>query len=264
MARARLLKIGFFENEDLAQLPDKARLLFAGLWLLADRAGRLEDRPLRIRGQVFPYEMVDCDLLLEQLAGRGFIRRYVAGEHRIITIPKFLAHQNPHVREPESKLPAISQSLGSASASTGPAPGQHSSGPAVTDPVTDPVIDPESVKDRLSPSAPPRAKRSAKTGSDDPLFSKFWAAYPRKEAKPKALKAWQQISPDTALLGKMLDALSWQSRQPKWTKDRGEFIPHPASWLNGRRWEDEPFDAVDPTDAAWDEVESKIAARGVS
>src|SRR5262245_4448792 len=61
MARARLLKPGFFTNEDLVELPPAARLLFAGLWTLADREGRLEDRPKRIKLAVLPYDDVDVD-----------------------------------------------------------------------------------------------------------------------------------------------------------------------------------------------------------
>ena len=49
MARSRNIKPGFFKNEDLLDLPYEYRLLFVGLWTLADREGYLEDRPKRIR-----------------------------------------------------------------------------------------------------------------------------------------------------------------------------------------------------------------------
>lgn len=147
MARARLLKIGFFENEHLAQLPDKARLLFAGLLLLADRAGRLEDRPRRIRAQVFPYETVDVETHLGELADAGFIVRYVVSDTAYIWIPKFLVHQHPHQREAPSTIPAFSQDLGSARAEHGPSTGsaltEHKASPAV--PVSDPDPVPETV-----------------------------------------------------------------------------------------------------------------------
>jgi hypothetical protein len=42
----------------------------------------------------------------------------------------------------------------------------------------------------------------------------------------------------------MLAALAWQTQQPQWTKQEGEFIPHLATWLNQRRFEDEPFEVV--------------------
>lgn len=71
------------------------------------------------------------------------------------------------------------------------------------------------------------------------LFDQFWAAYPRKVGKDGAWKAWQKRRPDGALLDQMIAALAWQRRSQAWTKDGGQFIPHPATWLNQARWEDE-------------------------
>src|SRR3990167_7203389 len=105
MARARLLKPGFFTNAKLAELPPHARLLFAGLWTLADKAGRLKDEPLAIKGAVFPFEDVPVDALLRELHKRSFIIRYRAGS-RWIQITNFSKHQTPHIREVESTIPA--------------------------------------------------------------------------------------------------------------------------------------------------------------
>ncbi len=105
--RSRTLRPGFFENDELARLPDKARLLFAGLWLLADRSGRLEDRPVRIAGVLFPYEKdLDIDPLLAALAGAGFISRYVVDGVRCLHVTKFAVHQSIHQHETASVLPA--------------------------------------------------------------------------------------------------------------------------------------------------------------
>lgn len=106
MARARNIKPGFFANENLADCDPLARLLFAGLWCLADREGRLEDRPKRIRAEVLPYDLCDADELLNQLQAHGFILRYSHGEGRFIQVRKFDAHQNPHMKEAKSSIPA--------------------------------------------------------------------------------------------------------------------------------------------------------------
>jgi hypothetical protein len=106
MPRSRLLKPGFFKNEHLAQLSPHARLCFAGLWTLADREGRLEDRPLRLKAEIFPYENLDMDELLTCLADNGFIVRYRIAAEPFLSIPKFLTHQSPHVREADSTIPA--------------------------------------------------------------------------------------------------------------------------------------------------------------
>jgi len=105
--RARLLKPGFFTNERLARLPVRARLLFAGLWCLADREGRLEYRPQRIRAAIFPYEpRVKIESLIRALELEQFVKRYTVAHTPCLALPRFVQHQSPHPREPESKLPA--------------------------------------------------------------------------------------------------------------------------------------------------------------
>ncbi|MBD5112146.1 MAG: hypothetical protein HDT42_06355 [Ruminococcaceae bacterium] len=70
-------------------------------------------------------------------------------------------------------------------------------------------------------------------------FEKFWAAYPKKTAKQNALKCWIKLNPNEELTAKILASLEQQKRSVQWTKDNGQFIPYPATWLNGKRWEDE-------------------------
>ena len=106
MARARLLKAQFFTDEILAELPYAARIVFAGLWTLADREGRLEDRPKWIKLQTLPYDDENIDSLLSELASAGFIQRYTVEGKAFIQIRTFTKHQTPHMREPESTIPA--------------------------------------------------------------------------------------------------------------------------------------------------------------
>jgi hypothetical protein len=122
MARARNIKPSFFTNEDLVELPFEDRLLFIGLWTLADREGRLEDRPKRIKMAVFPADNVDVDASLARLAKSGFIARYEARGIACIQVLNFAKHQNPHVREAASELPSIGEN----ETSTVPAQCQHS------------------------------------------------------------------------------------------------------------------------------------------
>jgi hypothetical protein len=105
VARTRDLKPSFFTNEELAQLPPLARLLFQGLWCQADRDGRLEDRPTRLKVQILPYDTCDADELLGKLAAAGFIRRYEVDGRRLIQVVTFKEHQHPHPKEPGSTLP---------------------------------------------------------------------------------------------------------------------------------------------------------------
>lgn len=103
--RARNVKPGFFKNEQLAELPCEARLLFIGLWCLADRAGRLEDRPKRIKMEVFPADSFDVEPLLELLASEKLIIRYSADGGNFIEIPTWSKHQRPHHNEVPSRIP---------------------------------------------------------------------------------------------------------------------------------------------------------------
>ena len=77
------------------------------------------------------------------------------------------------------------------------------------------------------------------------LFERFWQAYPKNRRKKKeaARRAWRKLNPDLALCRVMSAALERDKRSRDWLKDSGAYIPHPSSWLNGRRWEDEPDEA---------------------
>lgn len=84
-------------------------------------------------------------------------------------------------------------------------------------------------------------------------FDEFWAAYPRKVGKLKARKVWQKLAPDADLRLAIQAALEWQSRSVQWTRDGGQFIPHPTTWLTQGRWDDEPvMRAPEPVKTVWD------------
>jgi hypothetical protein len=104
--RARNIKPGFFANEALAELPPLTRLLFIGLWTIADRDGRLEDRPKRIKMALFPADNFDVDEALNELAEADFVQRYEVDRQRYIQVTNFRKHQTPHVKEGPSTIPA--------------------------------------------------------------------------------------------------------------------------------------------------------------
>lgn len=114
MARIRSIKPDFFMHDGLAELSPLHRLLFIGLWTQADREGRLEDRPARIKVAVLPYDKVDVDQMLEDLARHGFVVRYEVDGASLIQVTKFAEHQLPHHKEPPSMLPAMDGSVKSA------------------------------------------------------------------------------------------------------------------------------------------------------
>jgi hypothetical protein len=79
-------------------------------------------------------------------------------------------------------------------------------------------------------------------------FARFWAIYPRHVAKPNARKAFDKLNPDDVLLETMIRSVEQQKQSDQWIRDNGQYIPHPATWINQRRWEDEvkPVAVVHP------------------
>ncbi len=136
--RARNIKPGFFKNDVLGEVEPLARVLFIGLWCLADRAGRLADRPRKIKAEILPYDDCDVERLLDVLDRQGFIVRYQAAGERYLWIPGFLRHQNPHPRETASGIPA-------------PPEDPPRSAPGLALAVTDPVNSQTGPADSLDP-----------------------------------------------------------------------------------------------------------------
>jgi len=104
--RIRTVKPEFFLHEGLAAMDPLARLLFIGMWTIADKAGRLRDKPKRIKVQVLPYDDCDIDELLFALADAGHIERYEVDGEDYIQICGWSKHQNvSKSREAASKIP---------------------------------------------------------------------------------------------------------------------------------------------------------------
>jgi len=94
--------------------------------------------------------------------------------------------------------------------------------------------------DQTGPDQPDKTEKTDQKSAIDQRFDEFWAHYPRKEAKGAAKKAWARIKPSAELTARMIAALEVQKRSEKWREKNGQFIPHPATWLNAERWEDQP------------------------
>jgi hypothetical protein len=258
MARARNIKPSIMDNEALAELAPIDRLLFIYLWMLADREGRLEDRPKRIAKQALPYDDdADADAILSRLRASGFIKRYSAAGKACIQIVNFSKHQAPHGTEKDGDIPdengmvtvherkpngyATGQkSL--ASCSKTDAALSNNGALTVKEQVSNALI-PDSgflIPDSNTPLTPQGGRRRSAEVSAEVLatFEVFYAAYPRKVGRGAALKAWAKLEPDEALQAQILGALAAQHPHLD-RRENGRFIPHPSTWLNEGRWDDE-------------------------
>lgn len=92
-----------------------------------------------------------------------------------------------------------------------------------------------------APKKPSRTKLKKHNHPNQNLggFENFWDMYPRKKSKEKAKEAWKELCPSHELQGRIFDALSKAKTSIEWTKDNGQFVPHPANWLTAKGWEDE-------------------------
>lgn len=100
-----------------------------------------------------------------------------------------------------------------------------------------PYLDPSKPLPRPIQGSKDKDKDISSEGLDlKEAFNRFWDFYPKKVAKAHALSMWQKHKPPLELC---LGTLAWQRRSEDWTKDGGKYIPHPGSWLNDGRWNDE-------------------------
>ncbi|MEB0133798.1 hypothetical protein QN362_00465 [Actimicrobium sp. CCC2.4] len=173
MARARNIKPGFFANEELVELSFATRLLFIGLWTIADREGRMEDKPKRIKMALFPADNFDVDGALDELQESGFLTRYDISGARYIQVLAFAKHQNPHRDEKESVIPAPCEHC----ASTVQAPCEDESSTVAIGLIPDSLIPdsliPESRVNDSAPQAAPAAPKKSRRPSKVPLPTDF-------------------------------------------------------------------------------------------
>lgn len=97
-----------------------------------------------------------------------------------------------------------------------------------------PVVDQRSTQDRLG-----KVRIGKDTNTLRASFDAFYAAYPNKKGKVKAQQKWLTLKPDADLVVAIMAGLERDKASVQWQKDGGQFIPHPTTWLNQRRWEDE-------------------------
>lgn len=235
--RARNIKPAFFKNDELSELTITARLLFIGLWCYADRDGLFEERPKKIKAEIFPYDNLKVEHITQALAAlvtSGFlIVFHNSNGNDIMQIVNFKKHQSPHHNEKPSVLKDIIKTCDQGSNNLLPKE----------------VPLPPDIRNEELGTMNDDIRNDDSRDRDFNLwcsrdFDLFWKEYPKKVGdKKKAKESFINKCKESKLSGGfitlLLNAVKLQKRSKQWKKDKGEFIPHPTTWLNGKRWNDE-------------------------
>lgn len=228
MARTRNIKPSFFDNDILAECDPLARLAFAGLWCHADREGRMEYRPKRLKANILPYDDCDFDALIDELARRGFLQVYEVAGTCYLQVTNFAKHQNPHKAENPSTLPdPDSQDVENKQEPEKPEQAPNKYGASLEEAQNQPGLNPSTLT--LNPQMGKRARERAD------IISSLQSVLPEEMIEPvvdhrKRIK--HPLSPHSAKL--LASALSkapnaveaanemilrgWRSWEPEWSK----------------------------------------------
>ena len=192
MARIRTIKPDFFTSEDVVCLTPLARLLYIATWLEADRDGRFVWRPGTMKLRYLPGDDCNIDTLVQELVKAGLVVPYEIEGQTYAEIPTFAKHQVINNRETASAIPArVGDALGTRAS-------------RVIDATTTPLMGKEG-KGKEST----RTQRVTPDGGDG--FATFWNQYPKKVAKPQALRAWCKIKPTGQILADLMAGLERQN-----------------------------------------------------
>ena len=237
----RIIKDSISKSEKVSGLTDFQFRLWVHLITYVDDYGRGDARPAIIRGACFPFRerMTNKDIEkgLADLAGAGCVGLYKVDGKPYLYFPNWEQHQR--VRQKVSKCPSPDDCdiENNSVASCGELPQDAAR-----------IQNPES-RIQNPESEDIRARE----------FEIFWNAYPRKAGnKQKAFSAFCKVA---VPLETLLEAIKKQKKSAQWVKDGGQFIPHPTTWLNGKRWEDDlPMDNSIPKGASGELGEEELEA----
>ena len=228
----RIIKESICTSENIEQLSSFQETVFYRLLVNCDDYGCFDARVKVVASRLFPLKVIrpaEIVKALNKLAEAGLIVLYEAKGKPYLKVIKWSDHQRVRVSKHKYPMPeegTVCGELPQVAASCG-------------------EMRPESnpIQSNPNPNPNPNPTREPREENDidhEMRFDRFWDAYPRKESKPAAKKAFDKIRPDGELLSKMIDSIERWKRSQQWQENGGQFIPYPASWLNQRKWEDDP------------------------
>lgn len=239
MARIRTIKPDFWTDGNMVKLSPFARLLYIGMWnfTMCDH-GHVADDAMKLKLQILPMDNVDIDALLDEIMNAGRVVRITSDDGRTyLHVKRFEDHQKIDPRW-KTRCPACAQADSLTPVETQGSLDELTETPEVspTLPLGREGMGRESKRPSSSPAAPSME------------FDQFWAQYPRKVGKLAAQKAFSRATKLTTV--ESIHSALRNLQQEMRGKDQ-QFIPHPATWLNQGRWDDEPTRAGISPSSPW-------------
>ena len=236
---SRILKESICTSESLAYISAEAEILFYRLIVKADDFGLYYGSPKILASLLFPLNVPTerkVSSWLAELVNGGLVATYIGDNGRqYLKLLSWDKHQNRRATKSKYPLPkeiknTCNQTVSSDNSDT------------CTQMNTDfPVNVFENENEK-------RKRVSAQNGAGvDDGFDRFWSAYPRKVGKKDAVKVWNQIRPNPDLTGEIVQGVERWKRSEQWSKDDGRFIPYPATFLRGERWNEYDRAEVTPS-----------------
>jgi len=240
----RVFRDELLRSERYWSVSIEAQRLYVHLLLCADDTARFSGKNYTVRAACFPGQAVEPDKLerhLAELNDVDLIRLYCAGDERFIFIPRF----RQRLRFVKSKYPDPPKGISDIEVEKSDLSQAQDGLKTVASQAQDGRS--EEKRSKATPRAP------TDVGLADG-FSEFWSAYPKRRSKGEALKAWRALKPNEQLRTEILAGLQRAMNSAQWRKDDGQFIPHPATWLRAKGWEDE----LDQTDVSFRHGQARV------
>jgi hypothetical protein len=213
----RIIKESCRSSPTLEQLSDFAERLFWRLVTVADDFGCFPADPRHLRSECFPLrdtlKTIKVEEAYNELLACQLVTAYASNGRTYGQFTSWEKHNRRRASNPKYPLPT-------------------------SDNICQQVTADSAESSKISRSEK-RDTISCPAEAGQGEFESFWNAYPKKQAKGDAEKAWKQVARERPPIEEILSALDFQRGSEQWTKDSGQWIPLPAGWLRKKRWTDE-------------------------
>ncbi len=223
----RILKESVCSSENLEGLTWFQEVFFYRLIVNCDDYGRMDARPKILASKLFPLKDIRLNQIsdaLRALTSAELVALYEKDGHPFLQMKTWDRHQS--IRAKKSKFPEPDSTCKQLQADDFNCKQMISNASKCS-------------RNPIQSESNPNPNPNTNPANADDRFNEFWDAYPRHEDKKNAKKAFDKLKPDADMLRLMLTSIDRWKQSDQWQENNGQFVPYPATWLNGERWKDE-------------------------